>query len=128
LRAVIQLELIADDYFWHVRHKSWSFDKQLRYMRRLGHDKSPSWVARLHPGMKREYLHGVRDYSRANATGSRGIFELFVLRDGVYEINDRYHWNKVHHYYALAEGETITEIGREEAAQWLEAKIKNTSA
>lgn len=128
MRAVIQLELIADDYFWHSRHNTWSFDKQLRYMRRLGPDKSPSWVARLLPGMKREFLRGTRDYSRANATGSRGIFEIFVLLDGVYEINDRYHWNKVRHYYIRVDGETITEISRTEANQWLEANTKNTSA
>lgn len=128
MKSVIRLELIADDYFWHVRNGSWGWEKQFQYMRRLGPDKSPSWVAGLLPGMRREYLHGTRDYSRANATGSRGIFEYHPLGNGVYEVNSRYALNRVKHYFILVEGETITEISREEAAQWLEANTKSTSA
>lgn len=119
MRAVIKLEMIADDYFWHTRRRLWPFEKELRYMCRLGPDKSPSWVARLLPGMKRKYLQGTRDYSQANSTGSRGIFTYYVLADGIYEINDRIAWNRVKHYFVRVEGTTITEITGGEAEQWL---------
>lgn len=127
MRAVIKLELIADDYFWHTKHNLWEWDRQFAYIRRLGVDKSPSWIAKIYPGWKREYIRGIRDYSTANATGSRGIFEYFPLTEGVYEVNNRYKLNKVRRYYIIVIGETISEINRTEAEKWLEQNTKNIS-
>jgi hypothetical protein len=131
MRPVIKLELIADDFFWHKSRNLWAFDRELRYMRRLGPDHTPSWAARL-AGLQndmpvREYLSGVKDYTNANSTGSRGIFCYYPLRDGLYEINDRYHWNKVRHYYLLVCDGKMQEIGREEAIEWLNRSTKSIS-
>lgn len=128
MRPVICLEAIGDDYFWHKRYGGWTFMQELRYMRRLGPDKSPSWIARIileNGEPKRKYLTGVRDYEKANATGSRGIFCYYPLRDGLYEINDRYCWDSVKHYFAIVRDGEINETSREEAIQWLRQNTKN---
>lgn len=126
MRAVLRLELIGDDYFYAKRHNTWSFDKILRYMRRLGSDKSPSWTARI-TGIDdksqpvREYLQGQRDYSEANSTGSRGIFVYYALPPGIYEVSDRYHWRKVRHYFCRVEGTEIIEISKDEVIECLKS-------
>lgn len=125
MRAVVRLELIADDFFYHQKHGGRPFDWLLHYMMRLGPDKSPSWLAHLvgHDGHRfvREWPNGVRDYSEANRSGSRGIFVYYALPDGIYEVNDRYHWNKVRRYYIRVSDATITEITREEAIACLKS-------
>jgi len=120
MKAVIRLEMIADDYFWHVKRGLWDFKRQMVYMRRLGTDKSPSWLAKLTwdgDRMKREFQHGTRDYSRANSCGSRGIFTYYPLGDGVYEVNDRYKWSKVRRYFVEVKNGEIREISMGEAAR-----------
>jgi len=122
MRAVIRLEMIADDFYWRERRNLLSFDEWLRYMRKLGHDKSPSWVAHLtldRDNPRRKFLRGVRDYSQANRCGSRGIFCYYPLKDGIYEINDRYKFNKVRHYFIHVEGESIDEITARDAIRYL---------
>ena len=128
MRAILKLEAIADDYFYAKRHKSWSFDKELRYMSRLGPNKSPSWVARIigiedELNFEREFIRGQRDYTEANSTGSRGIFIYYALIEGVYEINSRYHWRKVDHYFAKVEGVQITRITKDEVIECLKKAI-----
>jgi hypothetical protein len=129
MRAVLKLEMIGDDYFWNNRHGGWSADKSLRYQRKLGGNKSPSWVARLTgkngPILVREFQRGVRDYAAANSTGSRGIFTYYPLSDGIYEVNDRRAWGNVRRYFIRVEGEAITEISIREVMEWLEANTKN---
>jgi hypothetical protein len=100
-------------------------------MMRLGSDKSPSWLARMvgHDGRHfiRQWPDGVRDYSEANHSGSRGIFIYYALPDGIYEVNDRYHWNKVRHYFIRVADATITKITREEAIACLNATSASPS-
>ena len=124
MRAVLKLEQIGDDYFHAKRHNSWSFDKQLRYMSRLGVDKSSSWAARIigvdsDDNLKREFLKGQRDYTEANSVGSRGIFTYYPLPDGIYEVNDRYHWCKVRRYFCRVIDAKIIEISKEEVMECL---------
>lgn len=94
---------------------------------RIRPGRSPrAWVARLtsfNPDegvfgdFERYFLHGQRDFSRVNSTGSRGIFLYYALTPGVYEVNDRVSWSSVRRYFCrVDEGSTaITEITREEA-------------
>lgn len=123
MRAVVRLELIADDYFYHVKHGTKSLDWQVRYMRRLGHDHSPSWLALLTGVRNGDFLRcwpeGTRDYSAANSVGSRGIYVYYVLRDGIYEVNDRYEFDRVRHYFIRVEQGQIHRISREQAITWL---------
>jgi O-methyltransferase involved in polyketide biosynthesis len=73
----------------------------------------------LLPDGTRQQMRGTLDYSGANSTGSRGIFEYIPLTDGIYEVNDRYRWNKVRHYYLRVIGCIMTEITPEEVKAWL---------
>lgn len=128
MRAVLKLELIGDDYFYAKRHNTWSFDKILRYMRRLGPNKSPSWLAEIvgfdaKGNLNRQFIQGQKDYSEANSTGSRGIFVYYALPSGIYEVNDRHHWRKVRHYFCRVEGTQITEINQDEVIECLKSVI-----
>lgn len=116
MRAVLKLELIADDFFWAKRNKkNMPFQQWFRHMKKLGPDKSPSWVARLLPNMEREFVQGTRDYSRANRSGSRGIYAYYALKPGIYEINERCKLNRVRRYFIQVVGDEYQEITREEA-------------
>jgi len=114
---VLGLELIADDFFWAKKQaKKLPFDRWLRYMRKLGSDKSPTWVAKLGVNSEREFIQGVRDYSRANRNGSRGIYAYYALSAGVvYEINERYKLIKVRRYFILVQDGEVCEISGDEA-------------
>lgn len=123
MRAVLKLELIGDDFFFYRRTKTKSPEQLWQMARRLGFNESPSWAARLKlidGKLKREFLRPTKDYSQANSTGSRGIFAYYVLQPrGIYEVNDRYTWKRVHHYYCQIEETKIIEISRQEAIDWL---------
>jgi hypothetical protein len=120
VRQVIRLEQIADDFFATRSHLR--FDEWLRYMRKLGTNKEPSAIYQLtlqNDKITRKFITGTRDYSQANATGSRGIFAFYPLKPGVYEVNDRYKFNRVDHYFCKITDDKITRITREEATQCL---------
>lgn len=124
MRAVLKIELIADDFFWHQKRNLYSFDQWLRYAKRFGHDKSNSWVARitgLDPkyGFKREFLQPTRDYSQANSTGSRGIYAYYALPPGIYEVNHRETWKRVRRYFCKVENLEIVEISKEDVIRCL---------
>jgi hypothetical protein len=46
-----------------------------------------------------EKINGNRDCSKANSKGSRGIYEFFILEDGIYEIENPLSWGKNDFYY-----------------------------
>lgn len=62
------------------------------------------WVARL-GGMDPQYdftrafMRGVRDYSRANSVGSRGVWICYALEPGVYEVYERVSWQRDTRYF-----------------------------
>ena len=130
MKAVLKLELFEDDFFWAQRKKA-KMDPRVWEMRmkRLGPDKSPSWVARVRgvseDGLRfdRQFVNGTRDYSEANSIGSRGVFCYYPLGDGVYEVNDRYKWGKVRRYFLLVQDGQKREITKEEAIQCLRNAI-----
>lgn len=124
MRAVLRIELIGDDFFWHQRRNLLSFDQWLRQAKRFGYDKSNSWVARITGldekyGFKREFLRPTRDYSQANSTGSRGIFAYYILPSGIYEVNHRESWKRIRRYFCRVEGTEIIEISKDEVIQCL---------
>jgi hypothetical protein len=64
---------------------------------------------------RREFVHGNRDYSRANGVGSRGIWEYFSLEPGVYEVYERLSWRRTDRYFLRVDEEgNLTRISRDE--------------
>ena len=100
----------------------------------MGWNKEQSAVARVdgfnhHTGeLRRVYIHGYQDYSKANSKGSRGIYKLYFVDDGLYEVTERTSWKKVRQYYLLVANGQKTEINLEEALAWLEANTNGKSA
>lgn len=143
LHATIDLELIADNFFWEERQRRKHgfnvdqdpvpFEMWLRQMKQLGPDKSQTWVARVtafgrRGAPQREFINCVKDYTNSNRAGSRGVVGWYVLREGVYEVNHRYKWNKVRRYFMISEGGRAREIEKEEAIEWLSKSAISASA
>lgn len=119
--AVLSLEFIGEDFEAATRAASRAA-KKVGYD--LGHKSSRPWVARITGRCEkytyaREFLRGQIDYSRANSTGSRGVFLYFVLKDGIYEVYKHLSWKRSRRYFIRVEVTTITEISREEVEEWL---------
>lgn len=69
---------------------------------------------------ERRFLHGFRDYSRANSVGSRGIYEVFDLEPGkVYEINEFTSWRGRDRRFSRVSGLELQRITKEEVLVWL---------
>lgn len=128
MKAVIGLEIIADNYYAHQRQKKAGKASEWRgervYEEAMGRDQGRPWVAKLtgldaRYGFAREFLRGQTDYSQANSVGSRGVYEYFILEPGVYEVKERTSWKKTRRFFILVEGETYQEIGREQATALL---------
>jgi hypothetical protein len=96
----------------------------------LGWNKEHPYVSRITGLGRGEFskveIHGYLDYSGSNSVGSRGIFKVYFLDDGLYEVLERPSWKRNKLYYLLIEDETKTKMSLEEAVRWLEAKEKNT--
>jgi hypothetical protein len=92
------------------------------------------WVARLvgldaRYGFAREWVRGHWDYSHVNSTGSRGIYLIYALSPGLYEVNERTSWRRSRRFYLrVAEDATLREISREEVRQCLQPQRDPASA
>ena len=108
------------------------FETTGRYAGYLGRNKSKPWVARL-IGLDekftfaREFVCGYTDYSRASGTGARGIYKLYTLDDGLYEVNERISWKHVKRYFVRARDGQIEQITREEVIECLNADSASAS-
>lgn len=129
MKAVLEMEFIGENYFAAIRAKKKGVNVPSGYMARweriLGrHDHKPPWVACLTGlcdkfGFKRKFQTYYKDYSRANSTGSRGIYIYFALDPGVYEIHERTTWKRTRRYFVRVENMQIAEITREKAIRCL---------
>lgn len=62
-------------------------------------------------GLKREFVNGIKDYSRANSKKTRGVMTHYTLSSGkVYEISDPHSWGKTDRYFAIVEDGQIKQI------------------
>jgi len=134
MRSVVILEVIGDNYHHHYGLVESRKAKTLRireYIKVLkyGRPDLRPWVARL-TGFNgeqfiREYIRGVKHWELSNSIGSRGIYESFALRPGVYEVNRCVELGKSERVFMLANeaGDEPTEIIREQAIEWLEKSI-----
>lgn len=126
--TVLKLEIIGDNYFAYKRDLANGNARENprveRYGEMMGRDKTRPWVARIagldkQYGFKREFQRGQRDYSKANSIGSRGVYEYFALKSGIYEVHERCTWKRTRRYFICVENAEITEISREEVEEWL---------
>lgn len=69
--------------------------------------------------LRRAYLPGREDYSRADALGQRGVYVYWFLPDGVYEIVRPVSWCDARRSFARVAGGALTEIDETEVARWL---------
>lgn len=123
MRALLRIELIGEN----IRREARNIvnDLSLAVGREaaeafMGKDPSRPWVARidgLDPryGFARTFVHGVRDYSRANSVGSRGVWECFALEPGIYEVKHPVSWRRTRRYFiSVTDDGSYHEINREE--------------
>jgi len=134
MKAVLGLEIIADNYFALQSAKAkGEVDPALaarqleRYERLLGRDQQRPWVAAvegLDPkyGFRRKFMKGQRDYAGANGVGSRGVWEYYPLDDGLYEVHERTSWTKTRRYFVRVANGQIEEISRNEVFACLASK------
>jgi len=129
MRYVLIIEAIGDNYRYHLRQHlrpSQSFTKLEINAFRLGNKYLSPWVAKItglddRYGLVRDFVKGQKDYSRANSTGSRGIFLHYFLEPGIYEINERKTWKRAKRYFAkIIDQQTLIEISREEVIKCLQ--------
>lgn len=112
-RATIKVELFA-------AHEK----KPPKY---LGWNREQSSVARIdgldykNGDFRKVYLHGYLDYSQANSAGSRGIYKLYFVPDGLYEVTSRITWRKVDHYFVRVVDGAQTRMTLQEAVECLSA-------
>ena len=133
MKTVFALEMIGDNFFAYQaafqRGKAHHNEALERFgMRVLGPDKKPAWLARVTGreahGIYRRAFNVVFnvDYSKANSTGSRGIYRYYVLDDGLYQVHEREKWKRTRLYLILVENCKYREVSDKEAEAWLKAK------
>lgn len=85
------------------------------------------WVAEIigrHPTYRyeRRFLHGRKDYSRANGVGSRGVYLYYHLEPGrVYEVNELLSWSRSDRYFCQVVGGRVERLDDDEVERCLSA-------
>lgn len=75
------------------------------------------WVARITGtdpkfGLKREFVNGIVDKTRANSCGSRGVHVVYNLPDGIYEVQGGQSWAaRERRRFVRVAGDEMEEIG-----------------
>jgi hypothetical protein len=123
VKAVLELELVADDNAYYQRQQGQQvrplgLREEIR-MLQLSQPHLRPWVARVTPAGRRMIHQQTNDFSRANGVGSRGVYAIYALDDGVYEVNERTGWTKARRYFIRVQDTRITEIMREEVDRCL---------
>jgi hypothetical protein len=67
---------------------------------------SKPWVAKITGtdpkfGLKREFVNGTRDYSKANSVKTRGVMTTWILDDGIYECNLPQSWKNTERFFTI---------------------------
>lgn len=123
MRQLFRLERIGDN--WQAYRRASECDesrplpiRDIINIERYGSRRLASWVARIYPGFRREFLRGNVDFSSADDLGERGIYCIYALEPGVYEVNECRALGRAQRYF-LRVTEAIAKISRDEAAEWL---------
>lgn len=129
MRAVISLEFIGEDYYDTKKNAPHRKNFLEQYERRLGRDKSRPWVAKLLDidwqfHFKREFMRPQKDFTHANSTGSRGVYLYYVLKPGIYEVNERLSWRKTKRWFCRVNDKAeIIKLEKEEVINCLKNGI-----
>ena len=113
MKTAISLELIGDD-----------FNEAIASILPSCVSRRP-WVARMLGldadfGFKRRFMQGRKDYSRANSVGSRGVYMVYVLDPGLYEVYDFVSWKRDRRRYLWVDNQGRKEwITKEDVTEWL---------
>lgn len=133
MRAVLKLEHIGDNRLSFDRAEALGKVTRHPWRPKIEWHGKRAWVARIVGfddvyGFQREFIRGLRDYGEANSTGSRGIFEYYPLKPGIYEVSEPSTWKHCRRYFCRVEGEDIVEVDFKEVynALTLELPEKET--
>lgn len=127
--ALLRLEIIGDDS--NQRMRLWRrIFPEARQILSLAFPEP--WVARItglddRYGLAREFVRARKDYTNANSVGSRGVFNVYWLENGLYEVEERISWRQPRRWFCRAEAGRIIRMTREEALEWLSGGLASTS-
>lgn len=85
------------------------------------------WVARIlgtdpKYGLEREFVDSTEDCSASNRTGSRGIYRVFWLRPGYYEVSARNSWSRAERYFCEVRAAECRTCDSQEVLAWAAAR------
>jgi hypothetical protein len=123
--GVLRLELFNEGIFQEIEGRSRAMDRGLPGKlgsRILGHGaRIPRgcWVSRI-DGTCRKFQSFRRDYSGANSKQTRGVYAVYFLRPGLYEVEEQLSWKRSNRRFIRVtdEGEILA-IGEEELCKAL---------
>ncbi len=123
MTALLHLELIGDNWQAFRRASERGLTRPLSVrdiinIARYGNKGLVPWVARISPGGRRQFLHGVLDFSAGDSLGEHGIVRSYALEPGVYEVNECTGLGSARRYFVRVVGAVLVEIGREEVSAW----------
>lgn len=130
MKAVLELEAIADDLYelqrmmrsGKVRSSYLSPSLELDLLR-YGNKSLKPWVAKVTISagrLEREFVrYQMKDYFRANSTGSRGVYLYYVLSDGLYEVNERVSKVRARRHFIYVKGDKIMDVATDEVLRWV---------
>ncbi len=130
MKAVLRLELIGDDSYSEMqlmrRQIAAAVGNNVARQMFEGMGKHRPWVARIvgtndRWGLQREFQRPQsNDYEEANSVGSRGVYALYILAPGMYEVHERKTWKRSERYFLrVTEDGEKEEITREEVLECL---------
>lgn len=99
----------------------------------IGHDthqlvpgaRPMPWVAEITGrdptfGLRRAFVRPAHtDYFMANSVGSRGVYHVYHLPPGVYEVSERTSWSARRRYFLRVGERGTSAITREDVDRWL---------
>lgn len=127
MKATLKVEAIGDNTYQYMR--LWIGilnDGALGLGDAIGAPKPDYWVAMIVGfdkkfGYSRQFLKAKKDYAKANAKGSRGVFLWFFLESGyVYEVSAPKNWKKLDRYFCtVTDDGDIQRVNKEFVDQWI---------
>lgn len=123
MRYALRLEAIGDnfqDYRRRFERSNRPFDRRALTAYRFGNESISAQCAKVERGPDGEIRHikveGQKDYTLANADGSRGIYFYYALAPGIYAVTEPTALGRARRYLLLVGNDaTAEEITKEQA-------------
>lgn len=127
MKTYFELERWGDDAYYAARRLGgrWNLGSRCR----MADPRLEPCVWRTLPGFERgDKLSYRRDYSRANGSGSRGVYAVYELDLGrIYEVRERISWGRVTEYHIIAEPDGCRKLTKSEIDGWAKGHLESTS-